>query len=92
MEKLCSVDQIVGGRIRLRRIQLRMERATLASALAIPDSRLRALEAGRERAGAEMLYRICRQLGVRAQFFFERWVDDSAKGAEFLKREKSRVD
>ena len=92
MEKFCSVDQIVGGRIRLRRIQLHMERTALAAALAIPDSRLRALEAGRERVGAELLYRICRHLTVSAQFFFEHWVDESAKGAEPSRREKLSVD
>jgi len=92
MEKFCSVDQIVGGRIRLRRIQLHMERAALAEALAIPDSRLRALEAGRERVGAEMLYRICRHLTVSAQYIFAPWVDDSLKCAEVSMREKSSVD
>ncbi len=79
MRKSDSVDQIVGARVRLRRIQLGMQRPALASAIGVSDAQLQAYESGRERLGAELLYKICRQLNVGAQFFFDAWIVDGPK-------------
>jgi ribosome-binding protein aMBF1 (putative translation factor) len=91
MPKSSSVDQIVGGRVRLRRIQRGMKRAALAASLGILETQLQACEAGRERVGAELLYQICRQLKVGAQFFFESWIADPAIEPQSSTRELGKV-
>ena len=62
---------LVGGRIRLRRIQVGKELGVLASALAISPARLHTIEGGRERVGAPLLVEIAKLLGTTPLFFFE---------------------
>jgi transcriptional regulator with XRE-family HTH domain len=71
MQTVNPIDVIVGGRVRLRRIQLGLEIALLAAMLGIPDAQLQTMEAGRERIGAALLFEICRALKVVPGFFFE---------------------
>ena len=71
MQNVNPIDMIVGGNVRLRRIQLGLEIAALAETLGINDTRLQAMEAGRERVGASLLVEICGALKVAPGFFFE---------------------
>jgi transcriptional regulator with XRE-family HTH domain len=71
MHKVNLIDRLVGGRVRLRRIQLGHEMTSLAAASGISEMRLQTMEAGRERIGATLLVEICRVLKVDPGFFFE---------------------
>ena len=71
MAQLNKIDMLIGGRVRLRRIRLGMERATLAASLNISIARLQAFEAGRERIGAQFLVDFARALGVPPAYFFQ---------------------
>ena len=71
MAQLNKVDMLIGGRVRLRRIQLGIALASLAANVRIPEGRLQAFEAGRERIGAQLLVEIARALGVPSAYFFQ---------------------
>jgi transcriptional regulator with XRE-family HTH domain len=71
MQTVNPIDMFVGGRVRLRRIQLGLEFTSLAAKVEISQTRLRAIEAGRERIGASLLVEICRELREPPGFFFE---------------------
>lgn len=70
MAKFKNVDTLVGRRIRLRRIQLRIEAKSFAASVKITPTRLEAFEVGRERIGAELLAEIAGALGVSSAYFF----------------------
>lgn len=71
MAQLSKVNQLVGGRVRLRRIQLKIGLASLAASVKIPETQLKAFEAGRERISAKLLVELARALGVRPAYFFQ---------------------
>lgn len=71
MAQLNKIDMLIGGRVRLRRIQLGMERTTLAASANISIPRLQAFEAGRERIGAQFLADFASALGVPPAYFFQ---------------------
>jgi transcriptional regulator with XRE-family HTH domain len=71
MAKFNKIDVLVGGRVRLRRIQLGIEPASLALTAKIEESRLQAFEAGRERIGAKFLVVFAHALEVPPAFFFQ---------------------
>jgi transcriptional regulator with XRE-family HTH domain len=78
MQTVNPIDMIVGGNVRLRRIQLGLEIASLAATLGITADRLQTMEAGRERVGASHLFEICRALKVAPGFFFEGPIADAS--------------
>lgn len=72
MTSINPIDARVGGKIRLRRIQLGMQLASLAAKLNISETRLQRFEAGRERIDARLLQTACEALKARPKYFFEK--------------------
>ena len=65
------IDQYVGGRIRARRVGLRMSQTSLGEAVDVTFQQIQKYENGTNRVGASNLYRIAQALGVSVGFFFE---------------------
>jgi transcriptional regulator with XRE-family HTH domain len=65
------VDVQVGGRVRLRRVALKMSKEELGMALGVTGSTLHELESGVTRIGAERLFEISKLLKCPAAAFFE---------------------
>jgi transcriptional regulator with XRE-family HTH domain len=70
------IDRHVGSRLRLRRIDLRLSRRDLATALRVPLERIKQFEAGEERIGASLLWQVSEKLGVSVHYFFVNAVID----------------
>ena len=71
MNKANPIDMLVGGRVRLRRIQAAFRTGGARGDFGRSASRLQTIEAGRERAGASLLVEIAKTLGASPGFFFE---------------------
>lgn len=65
------IDRFIGDKVRLRRIQLGMERHELAAALHVSENALQDYEAGRARMSAPLVFRICRLLDVPSKRLFD---------------------
>ena len=65
-----TIDGRVGAKVRVRRLELGMTQAALASKLGVSTARLRKHEQGAIRIDAAMLLRISRILRVSPQYFF----------------------
>jgi transcriptional regulator with XRE-family HTH domain len=70
MAQLNSADTIIGRRVRLRRIQRKIQTKFLAESVKITEARLLAFETGRESIGAELLAEIAGALGVSSAYFY----------------------
>jgi len=70
MARLKTVDALVGRRIRLRRIQLKIDARSLAADVRIKEARLHAYEAGQESVGAALLAEIAGVLDVSSAYFY----------------------
>ena len=70
MAQLNGADTLVARRIRLRRIQRRIESKSLAASVKITEDRLRDFEAGRESIKAEVLAEIAGALDVSSAYFY----------------------
>jgi transcriptional regulator with XRE-family HTH domain len=81
MHPVNRIDRFVGGQVRLRRIQLGMERGELAAALNLSEPALRDYEAGRARILAPLVFRICRQLNIPSQMLYDGLVPRSREPA-----------
>jgi transcriptional regulator with XRE-family HTH domain len=84
------IDVYVGGRMRLRRIQLGMSQGALANRIGVSFQAVQKYESGDIRISASRLYDVARVLEVAPAFFFEGYPDgvvarnlaeDSAAGA-----------
>jgi transcriptional regulator with XRE-family HTH domain len=73
-----KVDQLVGRRIRLRRLLLQIELAHLANDLGLSAPLLACFEAGEQRPHPVMLARIASYLGVNVTWFFRDFSVDAA--------------
>jgi transcriptional regulator with XRE-family HTH domain len=67
---LSRIDEMVGSRIRFRRLELSLTAPQLAIAAKVTSPQIDDYEAGRQRVPAERLLRLCHALGVRALYFF----------------------
>ena len=75
------MDRHIGGRIKMRRMLLRMSQETLAEHLGITFQQIQKYEKGASRVAASSLYIIARALNVQVNFFFEDApFDESATG------------
>ncbi|MCC7253048.1 helix-turn-helix transcriptional regulator [Hyphomicrobium sp.] len=68
---MTSIDALVGWRIRARRTELGMSPETLADIIGLETDQVLACEAGRRRAGAEDLIRLCAALDVGISYFYD---------------------
>jgi len=72
------IDTYVGGRMRLRRIQLGMSQGMLASRVGVSFQAVQKYEAGDIRISASRLYDVATALGVPPGFFFDGYPDGIA--------------
>ena len=66
-----AIDAHVGGRLRLRRLLVKMSQEDLANALGITFQQVQKYEKGSNRIGAGRLFEMAQILGVSVQYFFE---------------------
>lgn len=69
------IDVYVGGRMRLRRIQLGLSQGALASKIGVSFQAVQKYESGDIRISASRLYDVARVLEVSPGFFFEGYPD-----------------
>ncbi|MBU1314480.1 MAG: helix-turn-helix transcriptional regulator [Alphaproteobacteria bacterium] len=65
-----AIDVFVGGRIRMRRMMLKISQTRLADELGITFQQVQKYEKGTNRVGASRLQKIATVLGVPPSFFF----------------------
>lgn len=65
-----AIDVYVGGRIRMRRMMLKMSQTRLGDELGITFQQVQKYEKGTNRVGASRLQKIATVLGVPPSFFF----------------------
>jgi transcriptional regulator with XRE-family HTH domain len=69
------IDVYVGGRMRLRRIQLGLSQGALASKIGVSFQAVQKYESGDIRISASRLYDVAQVLEVSPAFFFEGYPD-----------------
>jgi transcriptional regulator with XRE-family HTH domain len=69
------IDIYVGGRMRLRRIQLGLSQGALASKIGVSFQAVQKYESGDIRVSASRLYDVAQVLEVSPAFFFEGYPD-----------------
>ena len=69
------IDLYVGGRMRLRRIQLGLSQGALASKIGVSFQAVQKYESGDIRISASRLYDVAQVLEVSPAFFFEGYPD-----------------
>jgi len=69
------IDTYVGGRMRLRRIQLGLSQGALASNIGVSFQAVQKYESGDIRISASRLYDVAQVLEVSPAFFFEGYPD-----------------
>lgn len=75
------VDLHVGGRVRLRRRELRMSQSRLADEIEITFQQVQKYESGANRISASKLYEIAHVLKVPFSYFVEGLDEPTAEGA-----------
>ena len=76
-----NVDDLVGARVRLRRMELEMSQSGLSKKLGLSFQQLQKYEKATNRISAGVLYEISKALAVPIGYFFEDCEADSkAKG------------
>jgi transcriptional regulator with XRE-family HTH domain len=65
-----QVDRHVGGRVRMRRMMIKMSQEKLGEALGLTFQQVQKYEKGTNRIGASRLQQIAGVLGVPVDFFF----------------------
>jgi transcriptional regulator with XRE-family HTH domain len=65
------IDRYVGGRIRGRRLGLRVSQTKLGQAIGVTFQQIQKYESGTNRVGASNLFRIAKALAVEVSFFFD---------------------
>jgi transcriptional regulator with XRE-family HTH domain len=69
------IDTYVGGRMRLRRVQLGMSQGALASKIGVSFQAVQKYESGDIRISASRLYHVAQVLQVTPGFFFDGYPD-----------------
>lgn len=75
MSEPCSIDRVIGSRLKQKRVEKCVEPKILSSILGITKDRLQDFECGTLRIDAQILYTICKALDINIQYFFEPWID-----------------
>ncbi|WEZ85509.1 helix-turn-helix transcriptional regulator (plasmid) [Rhizobium sp. 32-5/1] len=71
-----AIDVYVGGRIRMRRMMLKMSQTRLGDELGITFQQVQKYEKGTNRVGASRLQKIATVMGVTPSFFFHQESDE----------------
>ncbi len=71
-----AIDVYVGGRIRMRRVMLKMSQTRLGDELGVTFQQVQKYEKGMNRVGASRLQKIATVLGVPPSFFFHQEGDE----------------
>ena len=71
-----AIDVYVGGRIRMRRMMLKMSQTRLADELGITFQQVQKYEKGTNRVGASRLQKMATVMGVTPSFFFHQEGDE----------------
>ena len=72
------IDKYVGGRVRARRVGLRLSQSKLGGAIDVTFQQVQKYENGTNRIGASNLFKIARALGVGVSFFYDGMPDFEA--------------
>jgi transcriptional regulator with XRE-family HTH domain len=75
MSEPCSIDRVIGSRLKQKRIEKCVESKTLSFLLGVTEARLLEFECGQQRIDAQILHKICKVLDLPVQYFFEPWID-----------------
>lgn len=78
MSEPCSIDRVIGARLKQKRVEKCVEFKTLSSMLGVTEARLQEFECGQQRIDAQTLYAICKMLDLPIHYFFEPWIDKRA--------------
>lgn len=70
------IDKYVGGRVRARRVGLRISQTKLGDAIGVTFQQVQKYENGTNRIGASNLYKIARNLNVDVSYFFQDMPED----------------
>ena len=73
------IDAYVGARIRMRRVELKISRASLGEAIGLTHQQIQKYENGTNRVGASRLQQICAMLQIPVAFVFEGGLDPSPR-------------
>jgi len=84
MSEPCSIDRVIGSRLKQKRVEKCVESKKMSLMLGITEDRLREFECGQLRIDAQILYKICKVLDLNIQYFFEPWIDKGS-GASIAK-------
>ena len=74
------IDRYVGGRIRGRRMGIRISQTKLGEAIGVTFQQIQKYESGANRVGASNLAKIARALSVDVAFFFEEMPSEFLSG------------
>lgn len=80
------VDVFVGKRMRDRRLQQGLTQEAVAALIGVALATVQKYEAARHRTSASMLYRICKVLDVRPNYFFDGYEGSHAYERRAVKR------
>jgi len=75
------IDKHVGGRMRLRRIEMRLSQNALADKLGITFQAVQKYESGAVRLSASRLYEVAQALAIPPSFFFDSYSDEISEAA-----------
>ena len=75
MSEPCSIDRVIGARLKQKCVEKCVKSKKLASMLGITEERLQEFECGQQRIDAQILYKICKVLDLNIQYFFEPWIE-----------------
>lgn len=76
------IDKYVGGRIRGRRMGIRISQTKLGEAIGVTFQQIQKYESGANRVGASNLAKIAKALNVDVSFFFEEMPDEFLGGGQ----------
>jgi transcriptional regulator with XRE-family HTH domain len=85
------IDKHVGGRVRMRRIMLKMSQTDLGAELGITFQQIQKYEKGANRISASKLQRISEVLSVPVSFFFEGVPEPAGVGKASSKQKYSNL-
>ena len=76
------IDKYVGGRIRGRRMGIRISQTKLGEAIGVTFQQIQKYESGANRVGASNLAKIAKALNVDVSFFFEEMPNEFLGGGQ----------
>jgi len=73
MDEICSIDRVIGAKVRSARMAEGFELAGLAKELGISEFQLALIERGSNRIEAASMLKLCKLFNMSAQYFFDSW-------------------